>query len=44
MNESFVKIENLFLKIPSMKIEKSSDNASQLYFDYNIKRNFEKYD
>ena len=44
MNESFGKIENLFNKIPSLKIESGSDNTSQLYYDYTIKRNIEKYD
>ena len=44
MNESFGKIENLFDKIPSLKTESSFDNTSQLFYDYNIKRNIEKYD
>ena len=44
MNESFGKIENLFDKIPSLKTESSSDNTSQLYYDYNIKRNIEIHD
>ena len=44
MNESFDKIENLFNKIPSLKEESITYDTSQLYFDYNIKRNIVKYD
>ena len=44
MNESFGKIENLFNEIPSLITESSSNNTSQLFYDYNIKRNIEKYD
>ncbi len=44
MNESFEKIENLFNKIPSTEIETSPDSASQLIYDYNIKRKIETYD
>ena len=44
MNESFAKIENLFNEIASLNTESISNNTSQLYYDYNIKRNIEKYD
>ena len=44
MNESFGKIENLFNKLSSLETDSSSDNTSQLYYDYNIMRNIETYD
>ncbi len=44
INEGFGKIENLFNEIPSLEIELNSDNNEQLYYDYNFKRNLEKYD
>ncbi len=44
INESFVKVQSLFKKIPSLETESSSDNNSQLFYDYNIKRNIETYD
>ncbi len=44
INESLEKIKKLFSEIPSPKTESIFDNTSQLFFDYNIKRNIEKYD
>ncbi len=44
INESFGKVESLINNIPSLETELNSDNNEQLYYDYNIKRNLEKYD
>ena len=44
INESFGKVESLINNIPSLETELNSDNNEQIYYDYNIKRNIEKYD
>ncbi len=44
INESFGKVESLINNIPSLETELNSDNNEQLYYDYNIMRNLEKYD
>ncbi len=44
INDGFGKLEYLFNQIPTLEKESSFDHTAQLYYDYNIMRNIEKYD